>query len=163
MDDSIRLILFQRTLTGVAAEWYIELPGNSFVNFQRLAITFLNHFQLPVWYEMRIELLTSFRQNTSTHISDHIHEWIHRRRMIKVDILDQFLVDLFVKSLLPYIVKYVALFGVTTEEEAIIRAQQLDLVYSQSRVLYDILPNAPRAEKNPTKFSSGAHADGIVG
>lgn len=44
MDDSIRLILFQRTLTGVAAEWYIELPGNSFVNFQRLAITFFNHF-----------------------------------------------------------------------------------------------------------------------
>jgi len=29
--------------------------------------------------------------------------------------------------------------------------------------LYDILPNAPRAEKDPTKFTSGPHGDGIVG
>ena len=64
--------------------------------------------------------------------------------MIKADIPGQFLVDWFVKSLLPYIAKDVALSGVTTEEEAIIRAQQLDLVYSQSRVMYDILSNAPR-------------------
>jgi len=163
MDDSIRLRLFQRTLTGVAAKWYIELPGNSFVNFERLAITFLNHFQLPVRYETGTELLTSFRQNTSTHISDHIHEWRRRRRMIKAEIPGQFLVDWFVKSLLPYIAKDVALSGVTTEEEAIIRAQQLDLVYSQSRVLYDILPNAPRTETDPTKFVPGPHADGVVG
>ena len=26
VDDSIRLCLFQKTLTGVAAKWYIELP-----------------------------------------------------------------------------------------------------------------------------------------
>lgn len=55
-----------------------------------------------------------------------------------------------------------ALSRVTTEEEAIIRAQQLDLVYSQSRVLYDILPNAPRAEMDPMKFVPGPHADGVV-
>jgi len=83
--------------------------------------------------------------------------------MIKADIPYLFLVDWFVKSLLPYIAKDVALFGVTIEEEVIIRAQQLDLVYSQSRVLYDILPNAPRAETNPAKFSPRLHADGIVG
>jgi len=107
----------------VAAKWYIELPSNSFDNFERLAITFLNHFQFPVQtYETRTELLTSFHQNTSTHISDHIHEWRRRRRLIKADIPDQFLVDWFVKSLFPYIAKYVALSGVTTEEEAIIRA-----------------------------------------
>ena len=93
MDDSIRLRLFQRTLTGVAAKWYIELPGNYFVNFERLAITFLNHFQLLVRYETGTEMLTSFRQNTSTHISDHIHEWRHHKRMIKADIPGQFLVD----------------------------------------------------------------------
>jgi len=83
--------------------------------------------------------------------------------MIKDDIPHQFLVDWFVKSLFPYIVKDVALFGVTKKEEAIIRAQQLDLFYSQLRVLYDILPNAPRAEANPTKFIPGPHADGMVG
>lgn len=83
--------------------------------------------------------------------------------MIKANILDQFLVDWFVKSLLPYIAKDIALSGVMKEQEVIIRAQQLDLVYSQSRVLYDILPNSPRAETKPTKFSHGPHADGIVG
>ena len=82
--------------------------------------------------------------------------------MIKADITGQILVDWFVKSFLPYIAKDVALSGVTTEEEAIIRAQQLDLVYSQSRVLYDILPNAPRTETDPTKFVPGPHTDGVV-
>jgi len=79
MDDSIRLRFFQRTLTRVVAKWYIEFPGNSFVNFERIAINLLNHFQVSVRYETRTELLTSFSQNTSTHISDHIHEW--RRRL----------------------------------------------------------------------------------
>jgi len=130
MDDNIKLRLFQRTLTRVATKWYIELPSNSFVNFERLAITFLNHFQLLVRYETGTELLTSFRQNASTHISDHIHEWRRHRRMIKADILDQFLVDWFLKSLLPYIAKDVALSRVTKKEEAIIRTQELDLVYS---------------------------------
>jgi len=37
------------------------------------------------------------------------------------------------------------------------------LVYSQYRVLYDILPNAPRVETDPTKFSPGPDANGIVG
>jgi len=115
--------MFQQTLTRVAAKWYIVLPGNSFSNFERLGITFLNHFQLLVRYETRTEIFTSFRQNISTHISDHIHECRRRRRMIKADIPDQFLVDWFVKSLLPYIAKDVTLSGVTTEEEAIVRAQ----------------------------------------
>ena len=83
--------------------------------------------------------------------------------MIKDTIPDEFLVDWFVKSLLPYIVKDVALSGVNTEEEAILRAQQLDLVYSQYRVLYDILPNAPRAETDPTRPKPGVHADGVIG
>jgi hypothetical protein len=108
----------------------MEFPRATYSDFGSLAMPFLNHFQLPVRYETGIELLTSFRQNDSTHIFDHIHEWRRRRRMIKADIPDQFLVDWFVKFLLPYIAKDVALSGVTTEEEAILRAQQLDLVYS---------------------------------
>ena len=74
-EDSIQLRLFQRTLIGATAKWYIELPGNLFGDYSTLANAFRNHFQLPVWYESGTELLTSFRQNTSTHISDHIHEW----------------------------------------------------------------------------------------
>jgi hypothetical protein len=78
MDDSIRLRLFQRTLTGSVAKWYIELPRASFHDFNSLAMSFLTHFQLPIRYETGTELLTSLRQTTSVHISDHIHEWIRR-------------------------------------------------------------------------------------
>jgi len=55
-DDSIRLCLFQRTLTGPSAKWYIELPRASFNNFTILATTVLTHFQLPIRYETGIEL-----------------------------------------------------------------------------------------------------------
>jgi hypothetical protein len=63
-----------------------------------------------------MKLLTSFQDDTSTHISDHTHEWRRRHHMIKAEIPDQFIVYWFVKSLLPYIAKDVALSGVTTEE-----------------------------------------------
>ena len=43
-DDSIRLRLFQRRLTGPATKWYIELLRASFDNFNTLATTFLTHF-----------------------------------------------------------------------------------------------------------------------
>ena len=59
MDDSVCLRLFQRTLTGTAAKWYIELPQHSFVDFGSLATVFITHFQLPIHYEMGIDLLTS--------------------------------------------------------------------------------------------------------
>ena len=75
IDDSIRLRLFQRTLTGNAAKWYIELAGGSFATFGDLATTFLNHFQFPVCYDAGTELLANFKQDDATHISDHIQEW----------------------------------------------------------------------------------------
>jgi hypothetical protein len=78
IDDSIRLRLFQRTLTGVAAKWYIELPQGFFSDFNTLAMAFLTHYELPIRYDTRTEILTSFKQRSGTHISDHIHEW--RRR-----------------------------------------------------------------------------------
>jgi hypothetical protein len=78
MDDSIRLRLFQCTLTGSATKWYIELQRGSFQDFNSLAMDFLMHFQLPIRYEMGTEILTSLHQMNSVHISDHIHEW--RRR-----------------------------------------------------------------------------------
>ena len=39
---------------------------------------------------------------------------------------------------------------------------QLDLIYAQSIILYEILPNAPRSSFDP-KIKPGPHADGIVG
>jgi len=93
LDDSIQLCLFQRTLTGSAAKWYIELTRESFQDFNSLAMAFLTHFQLPIRYETGTHLLTSLRQTTATHISGHIHEWRRRRRMIKFWIPDQLLTD----------------------------------------------------------------------
>jgi hypothetical protein len=75
LDDNIHLHIFPHTLTGNASKWFIELPTASFNNFNALAMDFLTHFQLPIRYKMGTELLTSLRQNTTTHISDHIHKW----------------------------------------------------------------------------------------
>jgi hypothetical protein len=52
---------------------------------------------------------------------------------------------------------------VFSEEEAIMRAQQLELIYSQSGMLYEILPDAPWSTFDKTKLKFGPHADGIVG
>ena len=60
-DDSIRLRLFQCTLTGSAMKWYIELPGRSYVTFDDITLTFLNHFQLPIRYNVGTELLSAFQ------------------------------------------------------------------------------------------------------
>ena len=58
--DSICLRLFQSTLTGPAVKWYIELPRGEFALFDELAMTFFNQFQLPVRYDIGIELLSTF-------------------------------------------------------------------------------------------------------
>ena len=50
-DDTVQLRLFQRTLTSATAKWYIELPSTTFDSFWDLANVFINHFQLPVWYD----------------------------------------------------------------------------------------------------------------
>ena len=102
------MILFQHTLTGPAAKWYIELPRGTFTLFDDLAMTFLNHFQLPVRYDVGTELLSTFWQDKATHISDHIQEWCRRKRLIKAFIPPEFLLKWFLKSLLPYIAKDVS-------------------------------------------------------
>ena len=75
VDDSIRLRLFQCTLTGTTSKWYIEMPQAKYPDFNSLAFMFLQYFQLPVIYDEGVEILLSCRQNTATHIPDHIHEW----------------------------------------------------------------------------------------
>ena len=48
------------------------------------------------------------------------------------------------------------------EEQAIFRVQELDLIYAQSGLLYEIISNALRSSLDP-KVKPGPHADGIVG
>ena len=67
------------------------------------------------------------------------------------------------KSLLPYISKDVSTSGVTTEEEEILRAQQLDMIYAQFGILYEIIPEALRPTHNVEKPKPGPHANGVVG
>ena len=52
--------------------------------------------------------------------------------------------------------------GEQAEEEAILRAQQLDLIYSQSRMLYKILHNTARTKTDPTKITHGPHVDAVI-
>ena len=144
-------------------KWYIELPTNFFSDYGTLAMAFLTHFQLPIHYETGTELLISLRQSNSTHIYDHIHEWRRRRRLIKAHIPDQLIADWFMKSLLPPIARDVAMGGTVTEEQAISRTQYLDLVYSQSGTLYDLIPNAPRPTNYPSRHAPEPHVDGTIG
>ena len=80
--------------------------------FDDLEMTFLNHFQLPVCYDVGNKLLSTFQQDKATHISDHIQEWRRWKRLIKAFIPLEFLLEWFLKSLLPYIVKDVSTFRV---------------------------------------------------
>lgn len=128
-----------------------------------MAMAFLTHFQLPIRYETGTELITSLHQSTSTHISDHIHEWRRRRRLIKAAIPGEFVADWFLKSLLPTIAKDVAMSGAINEEELILRAQQLNLIYAQSSTLYELTPHASRPTFDLTKPLLGPHADGVIG
>ena len=59
LDDSIKLCLFPRTLTSNTTNWFIELPTSSFHDFGSLDMAFLTHFQLPIHYEIGMDLLTS--------------------------------------------------------------------------------------------------------
>lgn len=150
-------------MTGNAAKWYIELPGGSFTSFANLANIFLNHFQLPIRYDAGTELLGTFRQDKATHISDHIQEWRRRKRLIKAKIPPEYRLEWFLKSLQPEISKDVSMSGVYSEEQAIFRAQQLELIYSQSGILQKYLPDAPGSKVDIAKSKPGPHADGIVG
>jgi hypothetical protein len=165
MDDSIRLHLFQRTLTGSAAKWYIELPRGFFVDFNTLAMAFLTHCQLSIRYDTGTEILTSFKQTKGTHISDHIREWRCRRRLIKLELPDQLLAEWFTKSFMKEIGKDISMGGFVTEEQAISCTQYLDLVYLQMGTLYDLLPELPCPGTSiiSTAPTASHAADGVIG
>ena len=50
----------------------------------------------------------------------------------------------------------------TSKEEAILRAQQLDLIYAQSGILYEIILKPPRSNTNFVKLKPRPHVDGMV-
>ena len=58
--------------------------------------------------------------------------------------------------------KDVSTSGVQNEEQAIFRAQELDLIYAQSGLLYEIIPNALRSSFDH-KIKPRPHVDGIIG
>ena len=136
MDDSIRLRLFQRNLTGSAAKWYTKLPRGLFNEFNTLAMAFLTHYHFPIQYETGTKILSSFKKSSSTHIFYHIHKWRRRICLIKVPLHDQLLAKWFTKSLIGPIIRDVSMGGVVTQERAISHAQYLDIVYSQIDTLY---------------------------
>ena len=53
-------------------------------------------------------------------------------------------------------------FGVGNEDQAIFRDQELELIYAQSGLLYEIILNALKSNFNP-KIKPGPHGNGIVG
>ena len=53
--------------------------------------------------------------------------------------------------------------GAVTKEDVIRRAQHLDLIYSQSGTLYDIIPNAPQPLNDQPRTAPRPHADGVIG
>jgi hypothetical protein len=165
MDNSIRLHLFQRTLMGSAAKWYIELPRGFFNDFNTISMDFLTHYQFPIRYKTGTDILSSFKQSSTTHIFDHIHEWRRKRRLIKLNLLDHLLAEWFTKSFVNKISHDISMGGVVIEEQEISRAQYLDIVYSQTDTLYDFLPNAPHPSTTTTSTTIAAShvVDGVIG
>lgn len=83
--------------------------------------------------------------------------------MIKSQISDQLLVDWFTKSFMPPISRDVAMGGAVTEEQAKSHIHYLDLVYSQSGTLYDLIPNTHRPTNDASRPAMEPQYDGTIG
>ena len=68
---------------GSCSEMVHRVTRGVYTTFDDIAMNFLNHFQLPVCYDVDTELLLTFRQDKATHFSDHIQEWHRQKRLIK--------------------------------------------------------------------------------
>jgi hypothetical protein len=129
-EEFVRICLFQITLMGATAKWYIDQPRNIHRAFKSIVKVFLSFFQFPIFHDLGIEILTTCAQTTTTHISIHIHEWHIWRVVCKSNLNDIFLKDYFQKSLLPPISKDVAMTLPQNEEEAILKSHEYDLIYT---------------------------------
>jgi hypothetical protein len=124
VDDSVQLMLFQCTLTGPSAKWYVDEKSRSHVTFESLSKTFLTLFQLPIHHDNGLELLSKFKQTLATHIINHIHEQCRRRGLCKEETTKQQCLDWFLISLICLLAKDVASTFPQSEEEAIRKDQQ---------------------------------------
>jgi hypothetical protein len=98
------------------------------------------------------------------HISDHIHEWHRRRSLCKEETTKEQRLDWFLKSLVSILAKDVASTFPQSEEEAISKAQQFDLIYAQSGYLYIVIPDAPRPVPFGQDKPGMSHmVDGLIG
>ena len=68
--DYVLLQVFQCTLMGSTTKWYIDLCGGTYRTLNDLPLVLLNHFQLPVHYNVGIKLLSTFQQDKGTHIQE---------------------------------------------------------------------------------------------
>jgi hypothetical protein len=118
--------------------------SGSHATFESLAKAFLTFFQLPIRHDNGLELLSNFKQTSATHIVDHIHEWRRRRSLCKEETTKQQCLDWFLRSLVSLLGKDVTSTFPQSEEEAISKAQQYDLIYAQSGYLYTVLPDLPK-------------------
>ena len=91
---------------------------------------------IRVWFTWSGKISYNIGDKGSPQFSNTFHVWT----LLWCNHLEWFL-----KYLLPYISKDVSTSGVTTKEEAILRSQQMDLMYAQSGILYEIIPEAPRS------------------
>jgi hypothetical protein len=148
--------------SGVPRNGILSSTCSRYSSFGELVMAFLNHFQLPVKYDVDTELLANFSQTKVDHISDHIQEWRCRKSLIKVLVPPAFLLEWFLKYLVPQLSKDIATLGVFYKQDTIMRAQKLELIYSQSGLLYEIFPDAPHPILDDTRQRVGPHADGIV-
>ena len=100
---------------------------------------FLQYFQLPVRYDDGVEILLSCSQSTTTHITDHIHKWQQRCSLCKIQLDDRIFLDWFLKTLLLPIAKDITSECPQSKEEAILKAQQFELICAQSGYLYTVV------------------------
>jgi hypothetical protein len=85
--------------------------------------------------------------------------------LIKLDLPDHLLAKWFTKSFMNEISPNISMGGIVTEEKEISRTQYLDLIYSQTSTLYDLLPDSPCPSTTATSTTPAAsHAtDGVIG
>jgi hypothetical protein len=134
------------------------------VTFESLDKAFLTLFQLSIRHDNGLELISKFKQTFATHIIDHIHEWHRRRSLCIEEATKQQCLDWFLRSLIPLLTKDVASTFPQSEEEAISKAQQYNLIYSQSGYLYTVLPDALRLVPfNQDKPGMSHLEDGLIG
>jgi hypothetical protein len=147
-----------------STKWYVEETSRSHTTFESLSKAFFTFFQLPIRHDNGLELLSDFKQTYATHIVDHIHKWRQRCSLCKAEATKKQCLNWFLKSLVSMLAKDMAATFPQSEEESINKAQQFELIYSQSGYLYTVFPNTPRLVPFGQDKPRISHfTDGLIG